>query len=61
MWHIEKNILAKCKSYFESGSDWDSFMACWSSIIDSTTESEFKENSQIFEVQYGEKPVVEYI
>lgn len=61
VWHIEENILAKCKSHSEAESKWDSFLSCWSSIIDSTTELEFNEKAQFFEIQYKEKLVVEYI
>ncbi|XP_030445922.2 protein FAR1-RELATED SEQUENCE 5-like [Syzygium oleosum] len=62
VWHIEKNIVAKCKPQFEEGTHWDSFMSDWSKVLNSKTEAEYDENIRQFEYSCMEKPsVVNYI
>ncbi|XP_021770208.1 protein FAR1-RELATED SEQUENCE 5-like isoform X3 [Chenopodium quinoa] len=53
VWHIEKNILAKCKPFFDDGDEWDVFMSDWTNLIDSSTEDQFNEAWSEIEVKYG--------
>ncbi|CAG8696391.1 10298_t:CDS:2 [Cetraspora pellucida] len=41
IWHVEKNILAKCKTHFHSGEEWEEFLRCWTGITKSKTEEDF--------------------
>ena len=62
VWHIDKNILAKCKKYFESEDIWVVFLSAWKKIVYSSTEVEYNEHWKEFESSYMEKKkVLEYI
>ncbi|CAG8768418.1 23976_t:CDS:2 [Cetraspora pellucida] len=41
IWHIEKNILTKCKSHFCTEEEWVAFLQCWTSIVKSKTDNDF--------------------
>ncbi|CAG8471066.1 9687_t:CDS:1, partial [Cetraspora pellucida] len=40
-WHMEKNILTKCKDHFCTNQEWEAFLCCWIEIVKSKTEEEF--------------------
>jgi hypothetical protein len=62
VWHIEKNILSKCKPHFKEEEDWTAFLNDWTTVINSTSVSEYHEMLQFFETQYKEKEfVINYI
>ena len=42
-WHVNKRIVAKCKSYFLTKEEWDTFFAAWHSLIQSPTTDVFEE------------------
>ncbi|KAH7833238.1 hypothetical protein Vadar_004343 [Vaccinium darrowii] len=58
VWHIEKNILSKCKSQFDKGEDWETFLSTWTNLIESPDESSFNEAWHLIEAQYKEKEYV---
>lgn len=58
LWHIEKNILAKCKKEFDKDEDWDAFLLSWTKLIESPNVSNYEEAWHILEVQYREKEFV---
>ena len=39
IWHINKNVVAKCKKHFTSGDSWNAFYSKWQSLVESETES----------------------
>ncbi|KAL7252612.1 hypothetical protein ACSBR1_007225 [Camellia fascicularis] len=55
VWHIEKNILANCKSYFEAQEDWSTFLCTWRQVINSQDEATYEEVWKFFELLYKEK------
>ena len=55
LWHIEKNIVAKCKGYFEEKEDWDVFLSMWNSVVYAETEEEFEESWLFLQLLYKEK------
>ncbi|KAB2615708.1 protein FAR1-RELATED SEQUENCE 5-like [Pyrus ussuriensis x Pyrus communis] len=62
VWHIEKNILANCKAYFEEEVDWIDFISTWTILIQSPNETSFNEAWSRFEVKYKERKfVLKYI
>ncbi|XP_078159354.1 protein FAR1-RELATED SEQUENCE 5-like [Carex rostrata] len=62
VWHIEKNILTKCKKYFETEEIWVGFLSSWKNVVYSSTELEYKEHWKEFESKYMEKKkALEYI
>ncbi|KAJ3705596.1 hypothetical protein LUZ61_009301 [Rhynchospora tenuis] len=55
IWHINKNILAKCKMYFQTKEDWETFSSDWQKVVYSSTEGEYIDNWREFETTYKEK------
>ena len=53
IWHINKNVLANCKKYFDNDS-WKEFMSNWYSIVYSHTLDSFAESLQAFEHLYSQ-------
>ncbi|CAJ0824060.1 6002_t:CDS:2 [Entrophospora sp. SA101] len=41
IWHINKNILAKCKHHFATKEDWTEFIELWKAVTASITEQDF--------------------
>ncbi|KAI5667019.1 hypothetical protein M9H77_16872 [Catharanthus roseus] len=35
--HIEKNILSKCKAYFDTKEGWEKLLAAWNRVVHSST------------------------
>ena len=33
LWHVNKNVVTKCKSAFESAEQWDCFYAAWQAVL----------------------------
>ena len=42
-WHINRNVLARCKKLFETKEKWDRFIMSWNMLVSSSTEEEFGE------------------
>ena len=42
-WHINKNILAKCKPLFSDSESFSKLMASWNAVVYSETEAEYEE------------------
>ncbi|KAL3506107.1 hypothetical protein ACH5RR_031489 [Cinchona calisaya] len=62
VWHIQKNILANCKSYFRQTKDWDAFLTDWNSLVYSSTEEAFEKACHEIQLSYKEKTdVLSYI
>ncbi|XP_038704674.1 uncharacterized protein LOC120000624 [Tripterygium wilfordii] len=40
-WHINKNILAKCKKMFLDKETWNLFMSVWGTVVAANTEVEY--------------------
>jgi len=61
IWHINKNIVAKCKPLV-SASLWDSFVLDWNACVSSHTIYSFEENWASFHFKYSsEQPALNYI
>lgn len=61
IWHINKNIVSKCKPLVSSES-WDSFLSEWNSCVYSPSEEDFQENWQCFLSKYSrEQQALSYI
>ncbi|CAG8566317.1 15593_t:CDS:1 [Cetraspora pellucida] len=61
-WHINKNVLAKCKCHFDTEEQWTKFMKMWQTIIGSVTEQEFMDRWNRFIECYKNKPnILNYI
>ena len=61
-WHIQKNVLAKCKRNFLDQEQWDKFNGIWNLVMNSKTEEDFNENWELLVTtfaQYGES--VQYL
>ena len=46
-WHIQKNVLAKCKKKFTDQKQWDKFSGMWSLVMNSKTEEDYHENWEL--------------
>ncbi|XP_074346198.1 protein FAR-RED IMPAIRED RESPONSE 1-like [Apium graveolens] len=55
IWHIEKNILAKCKRFFDDKEGWDTFLLTWTNLIQSPDKLSFCRNMSLFEAQYADR------
>ena len=42
-WHINRNVLVRCKKLFETKEKWDRFIMSWNMLVSSSTEEEFGE------------------
>ena len=42
-WHINRNVLARCKNLFETKEKWDMFIMSWNMLVSSSLEEEFGE------------------
>ena len=40
-WHIEKNVLANCRGYFQSQDSFDVFYKCWTRLLESHSLDEY--------------------
>ncbi|KAF7123301.1 hypothetical protein RHSIM_Rhsim12G0135200 [Rhododendron simsii] len=58
VWHIEKNVLSRCKPKFEREQDWETFLSDWTNLVESPDESCFTEAWQRLQVNYEEKECV---
>ncbi|XP_077252639.1 PKS-NRPS hybrid synthetase cheA-like [Tasmannia lanceolata] len=62
VWHIDKNILSKCKRHFEDGDNWEKFLSGWSTLINSPTEDAYVEAWKEFRDKFKEKVIaINYI
>ena len=52
-WHIEKDVLAKCKQYFRDGAAFEMFHAEWMKIMRSGTEAIYQSSWQKFVHKYS--------
>ncbi|XP_077215582.1 protein FAR1-RELATED SEQUENCE 5-like [Tasmannia lanceolata] len=43
VWHIDKNILSKCKRHFQDGDNWEEFLSSWNTLINSPAENAYLE------------------
>jgi histone-lysine N-methyltransferase SETD2 len=62
-WHINKNILARCKPCFhnQNESKWDNFLEQWNGIAFSETSSEFEEKWNAFETSDYPADAIQYL
>jgi hypothetical protein len=44
VWHIEKDVLARCKKEFENATLWNFFYGKWFEIMYSETEAAYERN-----------------
>jgi hypothetical protein len=44
VWHVNKQVSAKCKKSFDKNSEWQEFNQGWTQIVQSRTEEEYKAN-----------------
>ncbi|XP_077221058.1 PKS-NRPS hybrid synthetase cheA-like [Tasmannia lanceolata] len=57
VWHIEKNILSKCKRHFQDGDIWDIFFSSWSTLIESPTEMAYHKAWKDFQDEFKDKVI----
>ncbi|CEG49865.1 uncharacterized protein PHALS_07605 [Plasmopara halstedii] len=55
-WHINKNVLAKCKRMFSSGEEWDEFISQWNCLISSSSVDEYERQWKKFCTQFQHQP-----
>ncbi|XP_074265811.1 protein FAR1-RELATED SEQUENCE 5-like [Silene latifolia] len=58
IWHIQKNIVAKCKSHFIKDEDWEMFLSTWSAVMYAVSEKSFGEAWVLLELLYKEKAAI---
>ncbi|XP_021817352.1 uncharacterized protein LOC110759580 isoform X1 [Prunus avium] len=61
-WHINKNVLSKCKNLFESKEKWDRFIMKWNVLVTSPTESDYKRELAVLQSEFSMyTEVMEYV
>lgn len=61
-WHIEKNIMAKCKKKFKTKEEWGEFIIEWTSVMKSPDEASFFSSWGLFVEKYRDQThVITYI
>ncbi|XP_070662492.1 uncharacterized protein [Malus domestica] len=61
-WHINKNVLSKCKKMFESNKQWNKFNRDWNCLVSSETEEEYQRSLQEMESKFSNyDDALEYI
>jgi hypothetical protein len=62
VWHIEKNVLSKCKKYFGEQETWEEFLSSWNEVVYSSSEGEYERSWLKFKSTNTEKKdVIKYI
>ncbi|KAH1193792.1 hypothetical protein GmHk_19G054753 [Glycine max] len=62
IFHINKNVKAKCKSLIAQKNAWDYVMDCWGSLTDCPSEQQFDECLKKFEIACAPWPMfVDYV
>ncbi|KAH1226202.1 PKS-NRPS hybrid synthetase [Glycine max] len=62
IFHINKNVKAKCKSLIAQKNAWDYVMDCWGSLTDCPSEQKFDECLKKFEIACAPWPMfVDYV
>ena len=46
-WHINKNVVARCKVHFTNGDEWEEMIADWTALC-------YASSVEVFEVQWDE-------
>ncbi|RKF61426.1 PKS-NRPS hybrid synthetase, partial [Golovinomyces cichoracearum] len=46
-WHVNMNVVARCKKYFKVQKEWDAFYTTWIKLIDSTTLEDVRKNFEV--------------
>jgi len=55
LWHIEKNVLAKCKGYFNSNGEFETFLKMWTAVVRSRNVEEFEKALQNIKDSIGDQ------
>lgn len=60
-WHINNNVLSKCKNNFDTKEDWETFFTDWKTIMYADSEDDFWTKWGDFSIKYNQHEVVEYL
>ncbi|XP_057488525.1 protein FAR1-RELATED SEQUENCE 2-like [Actinidia eriantha] len=61
-WHINKDVMAKCKKSFETEDKWDKFINQWNMVVLSSTEGEYIQQLATFNKEFSTYPeALEYV
>ena len=55
-WHINKNVLAKCKKMFDSKDTWEKFNSSWNLLIFSSSKDEYHEHLSTLHKEFSAYP-----
>ena len=56
LWHVAKNVVARCKRYFRSDEAWDEFFQAWGALLRSATVDAYFEALGDFRVCFAGAP-----
>ncbi|KAK9943777.1 hypothetical protein M0R45_009374 [Rubus argutus] len=61
-WHINKNVLAKCRNLFGSKEKWDRFIMKWNVLVTSPTEEVYIQELAVLQSEFSNyTEVLEYV
>lgn len=52
IWHVNKNVLAKCREFFVDFDIWEEFIKTWNQVVYSNTEQDFRERWETMKLTY---------
>ena len=61
LWHVAKNVLARCKRHFPTGDDWTGFLAAWQALLASPTPEDYDARLSDFRTRYCGLPALPYL
>jgi hypothetical protein len=61
LWHVEKNVLARCKRLFRTGDAWIEFFRAWGGLLRSATPEAYFEALGAFRARYDGSDAMRYL
>jgi hypothetical protein len=61
LWHVEKNVLARCKRFFRDAETWQGFFRAWRDLLGSATPESYFEALSDLRTRYPGPGAVEYV
>jgi hypothetical protein len=62
LWHVEKNVAARCKRFFRDGEAWNEFFRAWGALLQSATPEGYFEALGDFWTRFSGSPgAIDYL
>jgi hypothetical protein len=61
LWHVERNVLPRCKGFFSSAEAWATFFGHWRELLRSPTPESYSEALGDLRARYPGNSVIDYV